>query len=174
MMVSRRGDKGLRTNIDSHLLWGPWSRKAPSRERIHDPAFQACFSLAVVSSIWFGDMVVCTILVRLQMESACLLIDRMLRPVSNGELEDPLVDIDKSCLLDSLAHQIRNMHAVAGLSSYWLHGFMEVCKMGVFWHGAVIALKRSGRLQMVSDVSRLREKILTSMCSIHPPGARLS
>lgn len=107
------------------------------------------------------------------MESACLLIDRMLWPVSNWELEDPLVYIDKSCFFDSIAYQISNMHAVAGLSSYWLQGCMEVCKMGVFWHGIVIALKRSGGLQVISDVSRLMEKILTSMCSIHPPGARL-
>lgn len=105
-------------------------------------------------------MLVRTILVGLHLESARLLVDGVLRPISDWELEDPLMNIDEPGFLDSLSHQIRNVHAVAGLGDYRLHSSMEVCKRRVFWHGAVIALKRSGSLRGFSDVLRPKKRVL--------------
>ena len=115
-------------------------------------------------------MVMRTILVGLHLESARLLVDGMLRPISDWELEDPFMNINESGFLDSLSHQIRNVHAVSGLGDYRLHSSMEVCKMRVFWHGAIIAQQRSSSLRGVSDVLRPNRK--DSYVDVLYPSAR--
>lgn len=111
-------------------------------------------------------MVVHTILVGLHLKSSRLLVDGVLRPISNWELEDPLMNINEPGFLNSLSHQIRNVHAVAGLRDYRLHSSMEVCKMRVFRHGAVIALKRGRSLRGVSDVLRPKSKRFLRRCAL--------